>query len=303
MILQKETLAGCPICAGTRLRHLLTAPDYESRTGDYGIEECLQCGVAFTNPRPIASELPKLYDERATADFPRAGGLVRRLREFAIDRYIAGQLRTTKGTDNDPFRALDYGCGDGALANGLVRFARAHGREPKVTAVDFHDSAPAALSSGDAAIAYQQNAAWHAQPGQYDAIFLRHVLEHHPEPRQLLGELIATLRPGGRLFIEVPNRRSVWAAVFGRRYFGYYLPRHLMHFDVASLELLMCQAGCESVHVTRAHTPLIGRSLGYLSGRDIGNTGFIGLASYPLQVILDAACGRSSTLRATGSRD
>jgi len=302
MILQKEALAGCPICASTRLRHLLTAPDYESRTGDYGIHECLQCGVAFTNPRPIASELPKLYDERATADFPRTSGLVRRLREFAIDRYLASQLGPIGETGDAPFRALDYGCGDGALARGIVRFARAHGRVPKVTAVDFHASAPAALSGEDDAIAYQQNAAWHAQPGQYHAIFLRHVLEHHPEPRRLLGELIATLRPGGRLFIEVPNRRSVWASVFGRCYFGYYLPRHLMHFDAASLESLMRQAGCESVHVTRAHTPIIGRSLGYLSGRAIGNTGFIGLASYPLQVVLDKAWGCSSTLRAAGSR-
>jgi SAM-dependent methyltransferase len=302
MTLQTEMLSGCPICAGTRLRHLLTAPDYESRTGEYGIEECNQCGVAFTNPRPVASELPKLYDARATADFPRAGGLVRRLREFAIDRYLSSQLGTIEDAPGEPLFALDYGCGDGALAQGLARFAGAQGRTPDVTAVDFHDTPPPALA-GDATITYQRNAAWHAQPGRYDAIFLRHVLEHHPEPRQLLGELNATLRPQGRLFIEVPNRRSVWATVFGGSYFGYYLPRHLMHFDATSLELLMRQAGCNSVRVARAHTPVIGRSLGYLSGRDISNTGFVGLASYPLQVILDKICGRSSTLRAAGSRD
>lgn len=301
MRLQTETLAGCPICAGTRLRHLLTAPDYESHTGEYGIEECEQCGAAFTNPRPLASELPKLYDERTTADFPRTRGLATRLREFAIDRYLSGQVGTLETTD-EPLRALDYGCGDGALALGLVRYAGVHGRVPEVTAVDFHDTAPAAIAN-NTAITYRQNATWHAQPGQYDAIFLRHVLEHHPEPQQLLLELVATLRSRGRLFIEVPNRRSVWAAVFGRSYFGYYVPRHLIHFDATSLELLMRQAGGQSVRVTRAHTPLIGRSLGYLSGLDISNTGFIGLVSYPLQVVLDTICGRSSTLRATGSRD
>ena len=301
MMLQTETLTGCPICAGTRLRHLLTIPDYESHTGEYGIEECAQCGAGFTNPRPLASELPKLYDARTTADFPRTSGLAARLRDFAIDRYLSGQVGALESAD-EPFRTLDYGCGDGALALGLVRYAGAHQRAPAVTAVDFHDSAPPAIAN-HSAITYQQNAAWHAQPGQYDAIFLRHVLEHHPEPQRLLRELIATLRPRGRLFVEVPNRRSVWAAIFGRSYFGYYVPRHLIHFDMASLELVMRQAGCQSTQASRAHTPLVGRSLGYLSGRDISNTGLIGLASYPLQVMLDVICGRSSTLRAAGSRD
>jgi SAM-dependent methyltransferase len=301
MTLQTETLQACPVCNGAHLRPMLTAPDYESHTGTYGIEECLDCGVAFTSPRPLESELPKLYAGRTTADFPRTGGFVQRLRDFAIDRYLTGQLGNAP--TGDTLAALDYGCGDGALVRGLVRWGQRYGCAIHVTAVDFHDVAPPALADAGDAIAYQSNAAWHTKPGSYDVIFLRHVLEHHPEPRRLLVELIAALRPNGRLFVEVPNRRSIWATIFGRRYSGYYLPRHLIHFDAASLATLMGHAGCASVHVANAHTPLIGRSLGYLSGRDIGNTGLLGLATYPMQVTLDAVCGRSSTLRATGHRE
>ena len=300
MTLQTEVLHACPVCCGTRLRHVLDAPDYESHTGTYGIEECLDCGVAFTSPRPIETELPQLYAERTTADFPRTGGLVQYLRDFAIDRYVAGQLGSA---ETGPFAALDYGCGDGALVRGLVRWGQRQHCAINVTAVDFHEVAPAALAHGSGAIVYQSNSQWHKQPGSYDAIFLRHVLEHHPDPRRLLGELIATLRPNGRLFIEVPNRRSVWAKIFGRRYSGYYLPRHLIHFDASSLATLMRQAGCQNVCVTLAHTPLLGRSLGYATGLDLGNTSLLGLASYPLQVAADAVCGSSSTLRAAGRRE
>jgi SAM-dependent methyltransferase len=181
-----------------------------------------------------------------------------------------------------------------------LRWGERKHRSIDVTAVDFHDTAPPGLDNAGGRIVYQSNAAWHQRPGRYDAIFLRHVLEHHPQPRRLLTELIATLRIDGWLFVEVPNRRSIWARVFGRKYSGYYLPRHLLHFDAPSLHTLMQSNGLDAVCIVRAHTPLLGRSFGYLTGLDFGNTGLLGLASYPPQVLLDALLGRSSTLRASG---
>jgi len=63
-MLRTETLQHCPICRGTSLRRLLVAPDYESHSGVYGIDECGECTTAFTNPRPVEDELPKLYEKR-----------------------------------------------------------------------------------------------------------------------------------------------------------------------------------------------------------------------------------------------
>lgn len=296
-MLQTEALEQCPVCRSRELRRLLIAPDFESQTGDYGIDECLGCGVGMTNPRPIEAELPKLYEQRSTADFPRMGGFVQRLRDFAIDRYLTGQLGASPAA-GDTTLALDYGCGDGALTRGLIRFGRARQCQISVTAVDFHDSAPPALTNAGTQAAYQTNAAWHSNPGRYDAIFLRHVLEHHPQPLRLLGNFLAALRPGGRIFIEVPNRRSIWAHAFGRYYSGYYLPRHLFHFDRSSLASAVQNVGFKNVEVRLAHTPLIGHSMSYLTGLDIGNTGLPGLATYPLQVAVDMLCGTSTTLRA-----
>lgn len=299
-MLRTETLVQCPLCDSTSLRHLLNAPDYESHTGDYGIDECVNCGVGFTNPRPIEEELPKLYEQRTTADFPRMDhGFVQRLRNFAIDRYLQSQISTDRPAAHSAFDALDFGCGDGALALGLVRYCQKHDVDARITAVDFHEVAPAALTNPVSGVRYLPFATWRGNGQRYHAIFLRHVLEHHPDPRRLLGELAAALLPRGRMFIEVPNRRSLWARIFGRAYFGYYLPRHLLHFDAGSLRTVLEQIGLTDIHVTGAHTPLIGRSLGYLSGRDIGNTGLLGLASYPLQVGLDVMFGRSTTLRAS----
>jgi SAM-dependent methyltransferase len=149
--------------------------------------------------------------------------------------------------------------------------------------------------------AYQTNAEWHRDPGRYDAIFLRHVLEHHPQPLRLLADLGKALRTGGTLYIEVPNRRSMWAGIFGRYYSGYYLPRHLFHFDRASLDRVLRLSGFRDTSVRLAHHPMIGGSLRYMTGVGPGNTSLVGLAGYPIQIGVDAICGRSTTLLATAT--
>lgn len=302
MMLRTEKLDRCPICSGHDLNHIVTAPDYESGTGQYGIDACAGCGVAFTNPRPLEEELPKLYAQRDSTDFPRMGGFVQRLRDYTIDRYLARQLRDRLAGGKETFNALDYGCGDGALVRGLVRLGARHDRPMRVTAVDFHDAAPPAVAAAGQAVDYVPNATWHRNPGQYDAIFLRHVLEHHPQPLRLLADLAAALRPGGTLHIEVPNRRSIWARLFGRYYSAYYLPRHLFHFDRASLVEALRRAGIHDAKVKLGHHPFIGGSLGHLSGLGISNTSLVGVACYPPQVALDMLCGRSTTLLAIARR-
>jgi len=296
MQLKLETLSACPVCRSESLRPLLLGRDYETGSGEYGIDVCASCGIALTNPRPLESELPKLYAARSTADFPNLDhGIAARLRMFAIDRYLRKQLRAC--TDPE-LPVLDFGCGDGALALGILRYARHHERAARVTAVDFHTDAPPTLSGREPQLRYLSYTAWRHTHERYAAVFLRHVLEHHPAPLLLLTELGRVLQPGGRLFIEVPNRRSVWARVFGAHYFGYYVPRHLLHFDRSSLDATLRRAGFRDRDVRLAHTPLLGRSLGYLTGRNIDNTGIFGLATYPLQIVADVLAHKSTTLRA-----
>lgn len=300
-MLHTETLTQCPVCSTGSFRHLLTVPDHESHTGDYDIDECISCGVAFTNPRPLESELPKLYEQRSTADFPTMDGFVQRLRNLAIDRYLESQIDGDRPAARSTFDALDFGCGDGALAFGLVRYGRKHDIDVRATAVDFHDVAPAALANPTCVIRYLRFDRWQATGQRYHAIFLRHVLEHHPEPCRLLGELATALHPGGRVFVEVPNRRSVWARVLRRNYFGYYVPRHLLHFDRGSARFAFERAGFGLIEIRYGHTPVLGHSAGYLVHRDVSNTGIFGLATYPLQLMVDMAARTSTTLRIIAS--
>ncbi|HRO25861.1 MAG TPA: methyltransferase domain-containing protein [Luteimonas sp.] len=294
--LEIEKLDECPLCGGKDLRDLLTTRDFQSGLGDFLIQECPDCGLAFTNPRPTEKSIPLLYSGRDTPDF--AAGIksvTQRLRGLSIRSYLRRRIPSESG---DQLNVLDFGCGDGSLS---FHAATAPAR-PIVTSVDFHDQSPPLLSETGGRATYKSYWDWRENPELYDVIFLRHVLEHHPEPSRLLAELTQSLKPGGTVHIEVPNRRSVWARIFGQNYFAYYVPRHLMHFDATSLARAINGSGLTLVEIRKGHTPQIGGSIGNVLSRHIDNLSVFGVLLYPLQVLLDSAFGLSTTLRASARR-
>lgn len=298
--LQTERLESCPICGGAR-RLLLNVPDFESGTGTYGVDTCTTCGIAFTNPRPLDSELWKLYSSRETTDFaPRPAGISTWLRAGLIQYRLDRALRPAPG---HTLRLLDYGCGDGSLVAGGAALARRKRFHLEAMGVDFHSDPPAALATASAGTGYLSAAAWEDSAADYDHIFVRHVLEHHSNPPELLRKLATRLRPGGCIHIEVPNRNSFWAVIFGPHFFPYYVPRHLFHFDAGSLRRVIDQSGLRVASLHQGHTPAIGKSLAWRFSRDIDNLGLLGLATYPFQVAVDGLVGRSTTLLARACRD
>jgi SAM-dependent methyltransferase len=62
----------------------------------------------------------------------------------------------------------------------------------------------------------------------YDAIVMHHVLEHLPDPRTALLQLITCLKPGGVLISISPNPNGIIAKQFGRNWYALDAPRHLV---------------------------------------------------------------------------
>lgn len=294
--LEIEKLDECPLCGCNELRDLIVTRDFQSGLGEFPIQDCPSCGLAFTNPRPTEKSIPLLYSGRDTPDF--AAGIrsfTQRLRGLSIRSYLRHRIPSAAGGQLD---VLDFGCGDGSLS-----FHATMGpTRPIVTSVDFHDHSPPLLSETGGRATYKSYWDWRGNHERYDVIFLRHVLEHHPEPTRLLAELVQSLKPGGAVHIEVPNRRSIWAKIFGPNYFAYYVPRHLMHFDADSLARAINESGLKLEEIRKGHTPQIGGSLGNVLSKDIDNLSVLGVLLYPLQVLLDTAFGLSTTLRASARR-
>ena len=73
----------------------------------------------------------------------------------------------------------------------------------------------------------------------FDAVVLRHVLEHVSRPTSLLRLAHDHLKPEGELFIEVPN----WDAIVAGARFQDLYAEHLCYFDPRSLTYAISQSG------------------------------------------------------------
>ena len=85
--------------------------------------------------------------------------------------------------------------------------------------------------------------------GSWDVASLFHVAEHLRAPVDLFRRVNRWLRPRGVFVLQVPNARSLQAQAFGARWYGFDMPRHLVHWSEPSLRLALEQAGFEVVRV------------------------------------------------------
>jgi 2-polyprenyl-3-methyl-5-hydroxy-6-metoxy-1,4-benzoquinol methylase len=80
---------------------------------------------------------------------------------------------------------------------------------------------------------------------KFDAITLWHVIEHVHSLHQYLDQLRKILKPGGIIFIAVPNYTSYDADLYQEFWAAYDTPRHLYHFSPAAMQNLLQSKGLQ----------------------------------------------------------
>ncbi len=242
----------CPGC-GNPVGHprvLLRGHDrLTGAPGQFTVLACPGCGLAFTHPRPHPDDFATYYPESYSAYEPNVsdrrpslGERVGSLQRQAIVRF--GPYR--KVWQRAPGRLLDVGCGTGDLAATFSRRGwSVAGIEPSGAAAEHARALGVEAVAGTLA-----DAPW--GEGEFDAVLFNHSLEHIDDPALAIADAARLLRPGGLLAIAVPNFGSWHRRLFGSAWFQLDLPRHLQHFDRASLSTLVEAAGLRPVGVSAA---------------------------------------------------
>ncbi|MBI2823530.1 MAG: class I SAM-dependent methyltransferase [Planctomycetia bacterium] len=173
---------------------------------------CTHCGLVSHGHIPTEAELAAFYanDYRRAYHGEATPSHRRVMRAWRMGERIHRQVA--------PFlqpadRVLEVGCGAGCTV--------------KVFELAGHDASGIEPNAGFRAYAADRlhgrvdQAFLYDVPRypQYDVVLLVHVIEHFRSARQALEHIYATLRPGGRLYVECPNL----AAPFAR-------PSRLFHF-------------------------------------------------------------------------
>lgn len=214
------------------------------KANGYGILECETCGFIHIDPVPARDELDTVYrEEYYTEEKPQfIERVIEDLRWWETvydDRYdfleskLAGKRR----------RVLDIGCGPGYfLKRGLERGWKCLGVEPS------RQAARHAKGLGVGVInAFFDDSTASSIKARFDAVHLSEVLEHVPDPAEVLKRAKGLLDAGGIICSVVPNDFSpVQKVLTGKLDFKpYWLapPHHINYFTFSSLSELMRKTG------------------------------------------------------------
>jgi SAM-dependent methyltransferase len=201
---------------------------YDGRVKLY---RCRTCGFVSLFPDPGGDPLICEYDDFYSLEFTEQGPVQYPERQ-EIAQDIVRRIRASKPHG----KLLDVGCGDGYFLSLCRPFYDCLGVDPSAALADYAERqaqvpVEKALYEADTFPAES-----------FDVISIIQVLEHLPNPREILRAAYEDLRPGGLLVVEVPSIRAphflvyrftgLKLAVENHRgiitcHFGYYEPRTL----------------------------------------------------------------------------
>jgi SAM-dependent methyltransferase len=256
---------------------------FKADDGVFRYLRCTDCGSLWLAERPVGARLIRAYESYYTHSEPKPAptrpGVRGVLRDgylrarFAdkpslLDRLVAAAVagRDNSGIDEllrfapkAPAKLLDYGCGSGQY----LLWMKPYGHELHGAEYDPHllgNLAAAGITVHDVTTLGTDR--WQAE---FDHITLSHVLEHVPDPVALLSRLFGWLKPGGGLYLVLPNGGATGLTIFGSHWRGLEAPRH---FALPSRDALHAALEAAGFIVERQHIDRSARS--WVWGESIG---------------------------------
>lgn len=213
----------CPVCGSAQFHAYLTCIDYALTKEPFNLKRCTGCSLVVTSPRPADQHLARYYQFPSYVSHTgkTESGLTSGL--YKVARFAALRWKRKLVEKYHPVgQILDVGCGTGEFLHTM-----------KLSGWDITGIEPSDEARKKAENLVQQKI--HSSIDQvpassFDVIALWHVLEHLTDLNTAMHTLRYLLKPGGMLFIAVPNHASYDAEKYGAHWAGYDVPRHLWHF-------------------------------------------------------------------------
>lgn len=239
----------CPVCDGRHHQPAFEATTSGTEGGvdaaafrpssdEYGqltatVVRCIGCGHCSVVEAPDEESVAAAYGD-AVDDVT--------LREAPGQRATADRALARIEAEVRPGRLLDVGCWTGSFLEAAAT------RGWTVTGIE-----PSKWASSEAQRrgSTVHNAAFEdvaLEPESFDLIVSCDVVEHLADPASAVERMAGLLRPGGAVYLTVPDAGSRLARLMGRRWWA-IVPMHLQYFTRSSMRLLLSRHGLEVRHV------------------------------------------------------
>lgn len=189
--------------------------------------------------QPVPTDIGRYYQsDDYISHTDRKRGIKERLYHWVKQYQLRQKRKRMYRFASNTAKVLDVGTGTGEWPV----FLKKHGHE----VVGLETSAVAREKANKKEVKVLSE--WEELSGQtFDVITLWHVLEHLPVPAEAMRTLDTHLRPGGHLYIAVPNFKSWDAKAYGEYWAAYDVPRHLWHFSSKSIRRLGEEQGLSMI--------------------------------------------------------
>ena len=186
--------------------------------------------MIYANPVPSEYATGEYYDQTAAEYYLSPAKLESDYSEVRFERELRlFRTHCRRGS------VLDVGCSSGAFLYQLNRRFPGNyevmGTDVSGPPLNYAESRGIPVARGS----FLENAVGERT---FDAITLWAVVEHVANPKEFLRKAAASLNPGGKCFVLVPNMKSAATRLLGARY-RYIYPQHLNYFTPATLKKIV----------------------------------------------------------------
>lgn len=238
------TQAKCLLCGNT-------GADFVSRvrdTDDHWIVKCKGCGHVQLSPLPTVEQEEEYYKTNRMARdlLPQAD---KNDFDLMMKYEIWGAKQAARVKKNFPAgsRLVEIGSGYGWFVEKM------RSDDYYVCGLDINEE-KCAMAKERAGIELQPlnfitDEIFPDMLHSFDGVCSFHVLEHMPDPKMMLMKASQFLKPGGRIYLEVPNLND-YVKGLSNEYTNFsYLRAHLSYFSPETLRSTLERAGYSGVTV------------------------------------------------------
>lgn len=253
----------CDLCGKDSSIHLFQGKNCElGRDEQYSVVRCTNCGLVYLNPRPSEAEIARYYGEEYKP-FQEIAGILGMIERIVV-RVRTERLKkwVKKGG-----RILELGCGTGYYLASI--------RDTNLWEVAGVELSPYAanFARGKLGLPVSTGTIFDAAfPDEiFDAVIMRHVLEHVPNPSATMQEIYRVIKRDGRLILTVPNIETIEIKFFKASWHGWSLPTHFYLFSPETLSELLKKTGfvVEKLDYSALPNNWAGSMNNFLRGRKI----------------------------------
>ena len=234
-----ETTPATPVIADTDLYGEAEEP-YASMRFQY--LRCTSCDTVYLHHRIRQHELAYFYNHEYHCynSYDERGFVFKHL---ALMSTRAKVKLLTELFPSERRVLLDYGCGAGVWLELLCRA----GVDWQLIVTEISETQIEAVRSLglEGHVCDEDGLADVVKPESVGVIQLFHVIEHLPDPIDVLKKLAERLEPGGAIYGQTPNVDSWDCRLFGPCWSQWHVPRHLVLYTPETLAAHARAAGLE----------------------------------------------------------